>query len=457
MILFDLPDRPIFPASDLQRVEHTSLRRRMLYGMWAEDANRRRLERLGVVRTAAAGRIDISGNPFRQWATILAVLYESPPTVTYEAGQDANAEALIATIEAAGYWELMIRGQRDTIGLRQHAWKIEAEEDRNSPLGHSLVFRPVWADRVIAAAAANAPDIPVLIMEPVLRRTSPTAQPVWTWDAWSIADPAEPYFRVYESDGTTELRRPEAYGADAMPLVGEAYPYRDETGAPVLPYSWYHAERTGMLWDPYEAIELVEGTLELAVDWSNWGRSVDTASWSQRYAVNLEVPADTVGEGATARSHVVADPSTILMLRSVESFDGAPTGQPMIGHFAPPTNPRELCEAILTYERRIVSSAGGLSPADFQRVEGDPRSGYAMALNQAGQLKVQLRYLRSFLRGDLGHIRACAAVLSAATGARIPTTGYAVEHALVARPEDAASTGPGALQPQTTEESTDEQ
>jgi hypothetical protein len=87
-------------------------------------------------------------------------------------------------------------------------------------------------------------------------------------------------------------------------------------------------------------------------------------------------------------------------------------------------------DAISAYERRLANFAG-LNPADFQRVDGDPRSGYAMKLTQDGQAKAQRRYLRSFRRGDLEAIRASAAVLARALNRPIPTRGYDVQHQIM--------------------------
>ena len=51
-------------AWDVQRWEHTRLRRRMLTGRWAEDLRARVREELGTERNEAIGKPDLSSNVF---------------------------------------------------------------------------------------------------------------------------------------------------------------------------------------------------------------------------------------------------------------------------------------------------------------------------------------------------------------------------------------------------------
>lgn len=114
--MHDLP--PPLPAEDAARAEHTRLRRRMLYGLWRDDLEIRRKRLFPHVRAEAQGPVDLSGNTFRASCTALAVLYEEPPEVVPPDGS-VDGEGLAAAMDAAGYWDLMIRGQRDCIGLRE--------------------------------------------------------------------------------------------------------------------------------------------------------------------------------------------------------------------------------------------------------------------------------------------------------------------------------------------------
>jgi len=422
---------PPLPIEDAERAEHTRLRRRLLYGKWREDLHKRRYQLFPHVRAEAQGPVDLSGNTFRASCTALAVLYEEPPLVVPPAGS-LDAEGVAAAMDAGGYWELMIRGQRDCIGLREWMVRVDSVPDPSAPLGHALVYRPVYPDQVHAEAMPSSPDTLALIREPVLRNYRGNMQ--WTWDEWSIKDPSYPYYRVLD-----DALRDISAEVNADTAEGDAYRWRDEDGSPVLPYALYHAERTGYLWDPWEWVELVEGTLNVGVYWSFWGHVVRNASWPQRYAVGVRVPMDTVEDeransGVLDRSRmavrhrVVTDPSTVIMFESASEEAGG--GQAMIGQWQPGADPQAMQDAISAYERRLANFAG-LNPADFQRVDGDPRSGYAMKLTQDGQAKAQRRYLRSFRRGDLEAIRASAAVLARALDRPIPTRGYDVQHQIM--------------------------
>ena len=63
---------------------------------------------------------------------------------------------------------------------------------------------------------------------------------------------------------------------------GADYPYRDGEGNPFLPVVLYHAEKTGFLWDPYNASQMVYGSLTSAVLYSMWVHLVRDACWSQK-------------------------------------------------------------------------------------------------------------------------------------------------------------------------------
>ena len=70
-----IPPMPHDPA-EAARWEHTRLRRRMLYGAWREDLDRRIALAIGAVRREAWGIPDLSSNVFRSSMTSMAVLYE---------------------------------------------------------------------------------------------------------------------------------------------------------------------------------------------------------------------------------------------------------------------------------------------------------------------------------------------------------------------------------------------
>lgn len=404
------------------RWTHTRQRRRMLYGAWAEDLDRRIESQIGHVRRDAWGTPDLSSNVFRSAVSSLAVLYDRRPSLGHD--DQASADELARVVIRAGLWPLMQRIQRDTLGLREMLVRVEITAGPEGR-GAKLHYRPVFPDMVLAEASAADPDQPLVVKELRLMRHEHTGQARWVWEIFSVEHPEAPYHRIVAASG------PEA-GADlsaeylGVPggLVGEAYPYRFAEGDPFLPIVCYHAARTGQLWDPYEASELVEGSLNVACLWSMFGHCVRQASWPQRYAVGVRVPSASIEgeERNAARESVIPDPATVLL------FDPADEGtQPMISQWQPGADPEALQTAISMYERRIAAFAG-ISAADVQRVAGDPRSGFAIAITREAQREAQKRYEPCFSPSDERLLSVSAAMWNRVTGAQLPEGGYRVAY-----------------------------
>jgi hypothetical protein len=420
-----LPEPPApLDADEIVRWTHTRLRRRMLYGYWARDLAERLRKTVGSLRAEAWGVPDLSSNVFRASVSQLAVLYNDAPDVRHDlpAGQP-----LVEAIRRAGLWSLMQRVQRDTMGLREMFVRVDVVDDE-------LSYRPVFPDLVLARGTAEHPDRPESIREAVLRRT-PGGSTIWTYDELD-ASPTSPVYRVVDARGA-DVSAMFLTGADGKPAPaggfrGDAYPYRRQDGAPVLPYVLYHAQHTGCLFDPYEARELVDGSLTVAVLWTFFTHCVRSASWPQRYVINARLPATALeGEGENRRGAIVADPSVVLELESAEEF----TGQAIASQWTTSTDPASLQEAIGQYERRVAGYAG-ISPADIQRVSGDPRSGYALAISREAQREAQRRFEPQFRTGDEQLIGLSAALMNRAGAGSFPEDGYRIAYRAVPQSAD---------------------
>tara|TARA_R110000824_G_scaffold176239_1_gene355106 strand:+ start:1902 stop:3389 length:1488 start_codon:yes stop_codon:yes gene_type:complete len=365
----------------------------MLYGAWEKDLDARVRLQIGNVRREAYSSPDMSSNILRSVVSQLSVLYDTPPFIT-------GPPLLVASVSAAGLYSLMCRVQRDTLGLREMLLRVDIANDGG------LTFRPVFPDLVIAESYPDRPGEPIAIREARQRDGR------WTWDVLDIRDGGS--YRVLAMDGSD-------LSGEYLPGV-TSYPYIDQAGRPYLPYSMFHAAESATLWDPYEARELVEGSLNCAVLWSFFAHCTRAASWPQRWAVGVEVPAagyydeDSDGVG---RTEVVTDPATVLMLRAAEEGIG---GQPMVGQWQPGADPAVLQEAIAAYERRVATYAG-ISGSSILRKSGDPRSGYALSVSREAQREAQRRYEPMFRRGDLATLRICAALLG------LSSEGIAIEYA----------------------------
>lgn len=413
---------PTLPVTESARAEHTRLRRRMVYGRWRQDlVERVRAELRSEERADAWGAPDLTGNLLRPLCSALSQLYTpEPPRV---AATIPGGEVLVDAV--AGLWPLMIRVQRDTIALRECLVRVDAHPDPETPLGWSLSYRPAWPDRCVVRARPDAPDLPGYVAEAVL--VEHRGQSVWVWE---VSDAAT---------GTRSLRTTLDAGAGVLWSVPLPL---DEVGRPVVPYSLYHAEVTGYLWDPWEWVEIVEGSLRLGVNWTFFGHALLKASWPQRVAVGVrfgesldESDGDDNGRAAP-RKRVVADPAIVLQ----GTVDPEMAGQPILHQWGAGADLREIAEAITVYERRIAALAG-LNPADIQRVSGDPRSGYAIEIARDEQDRARQRFEPTFRRGDLETLRVSAAVLSAAAGVVVPGRGYTIEYGPEA--PEVVSGGPG--------------
>jgi hypothetical protein len=407
----------------------------MLYGLAREDVRERvRTQLRSESRADAWGEPDLTGLIFAPTCKALASLYTpDAPRIT---APSSGGDLVLDAAAQGGLWELMIRGQRDAIGLREVLVRVDALEDPTAPLGWTLSYRLAYPDRICATPRMGAPDLPGVVREAVLLQLAEDRTPRWYWDEWAIEGEGAPYHALVRADSSVEVMRES----------GDAYPYRDEDGRPVLPYSLYHAERSGILWDTWEWLEVVEGSLNLCVAWTFYGHLLRNASWPQRYMAGAMVSAD-LGDGDDGgtpgphqRTRVPSDPALVLML----SVDPEAVGQPIIGQWAPASDPQQVAESISTYERRVTGLAG-IDPASVQKVSGDPRSGYAISVSRDSQIEAQRRFEPQFRRGDLETLRVSAAVLGSAAGAKLPGTGYAIEYGPEMLEEAVAVEGEGAV------------
>lgn len=419
---------PPMPSDPLtaSRWDQTRLRRRMLEGDWQDDLKDRYLLALGQVRARAHGELDYSANPFRVICQELSVLYDRSPHVRHE-DRTTQTEAFLGRngpISRAQLWPLMARTQPFIIGCREYFLRVTAYEDG------SLTYRPVAPDMVMAAPDHERPDQPVYIEEIRLRKVEGHGM-VWTLDCLSIEDPTYPYYRVFVTEGGTKK------GADITEQVlggrfeGESYPYYRE-GAPVLPYVLYHAQKNGdRLFDPYAGREIVEGSLNLAVGYSFFWHCLRDASWPQRWVANGR-PAGLAATDTDAgrRLEITTDPATLLILES--SGDGLESSpmQVTAGQFSSPMDLEKLERSLSSYGQRLAQDAG-LPASDIQRLGGNARSGYAIALTSEGRREAQRKYAPLQAASDQELIGLSAALLNGATGSTLPESGYVVSYAAI--------------------------
>lgn len=414
-----LPDKPIpVDTAEAARWEHTRRARRILYGVWRNDLLSQMELQVGTVRADAWKCPDMTSNPLRTICDELSHAYDVAPGVT------GDAEG-VRLLEDNGIWTQMQRISRDTLGLREMVPRLDVVGDR-------LVMRPVPPDMVLAEAWHHQPDEPAVIKELRLRELEGKA--VWTWD---VLDLYRESYRVESADHKRDLSEAFLVGADGIPgpMEGERYPYRYGDGRAFLPYNLRHASSTGMLFDPWAWAELVEGTLNVGVLRTFLSHVIRDASWPQRYTVDLELrgkntttgqvrqPYEQATRGDRPRQHVIADPAVVVELRTTPDAQG----QPQVGQWQTSADPEAIMATISKYERTLPAIAG-INPADMQRVSGDPRSGFAIAISRDGQREAQRRFEPVYRAADLDLIRKSVALWNAATGSSIAEDGYTVTY-----------------------------
>ena len=410
------PTRPGAPtAEDSARWNHTGLRVRMLSGRHQADVERTISMHVDPTRAASWGVADLSSNVFRSVSRQLACLYDRAPIVDHPDGPDAAAP-LIGAVDAAGLWPLMTRVSSQVIGCREYAVRVHCTE------AGELLYRPISPDNLIMGASPDRPDLPVYCKELRLRQHPRTGDYQWCWTITDISTPDYPSERVVLADHRGEEGEDLTFDYLGGFHSGDAYPYRDASGAPVLPVVLYHAEKHGGLWDAFDGLEVVTGSLTAACLFSFFVHCVRDASWPQRYAIGCSIPGlGLEGSGKERRQGIATDPASILMLE--------PNGdlQPQIGQWAAGASADDLLEAISAFEHRVAEYAG-VSPADLQRLGGTARSGYAIAISNQGRRDAQKRFEPQFREGDRQLLKLSAILYNRATGSSVPEDGYTIRY-----------------------------
>ena len=408
------------------RWRETQLRRRLLEGVWQTDLEQRMREQVGTQRADAWGEPSLALNVFSNTVRELSVLYDSPYQITHSM-QQIDTAAISTLMRMGGIFGMMPEVQRMTLGLREQFIRPHVNSKGQ------LRFRSVTPDMVLAASTVDVPDSPVEIQEFRLRRIEGAAEPVWTVDYLSIADPEAPIYSVHVAGSDGRLGRDITLEILGKLCSGDAYPYRrkvrdgETMGRAVLPYILYHAKGSkDRLFDPYYWHELVDASLDIAVGHQFVLHVFRESSWPQRYIVNLEVGGASLVEHPNgSRSEIVTDPSTVLQLVSTNDGDSESYPQPLVGQWKPGADIAILESTLANMVARVATDAG-IPPSDIQRLGGTARSGAAISLTNKGKRDQQRKFQPVFREPDERLIGLCAVLLNSATGSKFAEGGYTV-------------------------------
>lgn len=396
---------------DRARMQESARRRRMLEGIWENDLLEAMSAYVSPEQFAAWGRPDTSSNVFRSTVNQLAVLYDRPVVIGHDT-DETSAAAMREITKSAAVWEQAPNLQRLVIGQRESLRRVSWDNGR-------VTVRLVPVDRVTAESSPDDPANPHTVTE--YRPREYDGKRIVTRDVLSVANPDAPVYRVETGDGGRDLT---AYFLGGE-FSGDRYPYRDQTGAPVLPYALTHANgAASKLFDPYEGSELVTGSLKVAVLWSFWSHILFDCSFPQKYGVNAR-PAGLSSDPNTDENatYIATDPASLLLMEAVN-----PESPVALGQFAPGGDPVAVGRAISEYQS-LIAQQFDVGPSDIARSHADARSGYALIVQNEGKRAAQRKYEVGHRAGDLTLMRICAVVHNTYSGgARVAESGYTIDY-----------------------------
>lgn len=413
----DLIDRPLFAdPDDAARAAHSGLRRRLMDGAWADDAATRHQQFFGAETASFLPPPDLSHNAFLLFVDAKSTLYDiaprARPVLWEELAEGApDPTAAVVTPEL---WALCQENLRYVNGLNENLMRVDVIDGKVS-------YRVVHADCVGGViATAGSPDRPVGLTElrPRSRVVGNATEREYTFETWSIADPANPVFKIEAyrvgADGKKHLADVTAeYYRDATGQPAQGYPYRDRANQPILPYVLYHAKVGNTIWNAWAGMEVVEGTLTVSSLWTFWLMGARDGAHPQRYTFDAEVDGAVTSapDGQLPTGYVQLIPTAILRFKSKGDRQGSAS------QFQPAMDTQAQAAANLDYEAALGRFAGIDAP-DIQRTAG--ASGYALVVSQDGKRKAQQRLETPCRRGDLLLLATASRMANALLGTKLP-------------------------------------
>jgi hypothetical protein len=354
----------------------------MLYGLWREDLTDRLFEGLGTERAQAWGRPDMSSNVLASVCSQLAILHDQEPVIGHA---DADAARRMTELLKAALWSPQQQTvTRDVVGLREMLVLAQIHDaTTDAPY---VAFEPVFPDLVVATPHPKRPDTPARIVRAY--RCKDGKWGTETYDPLAVGGPVY----VIEKNGRDVTV--EELGAS---FSGDAYPFVNGAGAPILPFVLYHAQKGGTLWDPWALTELVDGTLQSAMHYSHVNHVMQDASHPQRWIAGGTVAGVVVEKDS--RRVVTMDATTVAEIQADENTNGGV----QVGQWLPGGDPEAMLRVADSYFARVATQAG-ISPSDFKRVGGDARSGYALEISDAGKRAAAKKLRPTIEAGDLATI-----------------------------------------------------
>jgi hypothetical protein len=393
-------------AEESRRWAEVERRRRILSGDWKDLLKKAAQRRLGRKRLRGIGELEVAQNALEYLCRELSVLYEYEPGVNNP--RPGDIATLRTELRLMNLWGILGEVQYFTLGLRNMLVRVDIEGEGEEARAFA---RMVFPDHVHCDVAPTRPSQPQAVREWRLRTIEGAEG--WYLDDLSIADSKNPFYRVWRHTGEGALIdvTKEVLGGE---FSGDAYPYRDQEGKPLLPYVAYHARQPAQgFWRSFELSEVVEGTLSLAVCDGFVVHVMIDAGHPQRWAANVRVVgAEASNDDGGERQEIVTDPATLLMFESDTGDDERPPAQILVGQFQPGGDP-EMLNRTLEARKAALVTAFGVPPGDLLRTSGEGGvSGVALALSNEGKRAAQRRSANVHRDSDQRLVRLIACLLN---------------------------------------------
>lgn len=415
--------RPLMPTAEQERVKRQELRWNILMEEWDAEALSWIGKHVQADRLSTWGPPDTSINALASNARQLTTpgLYGSQPRVGNPKGDGSMLTDPDGLLAASGFWTKQQHVQYMAVGMGD---AVVCDDLDSGGLAHRLVEPHC----LVVETAFGRPDVVIRLYELRVRWHAQLGGAVWTWDMFSMMPGEEPQFAILLSDGKPATNM-WIEGAPPEGLTGAAYTWRDPDlgGEPFIPYTVYRAVDTGFTWNTQHMRGAVMGTLNGAKVETFIGRAALDATGSCAIGVDIEFGGvDTRTEsgapGGPQVRTVQLSPGAFMSARSV-----AEAKNPMITQIGPGANLPILTDYATLQQNRLAVAAG-LSPTDITRTGGNPTSGAALAISDAGRRRFSSRVAPLFRRADIERLRKIASMLKNVGIYKGPTAGWTVKY-----------------------------
>jgi len=280
---------------DRARIAQTALRRRIMTGAWAEDVRQFVGQHYSRESLEYLPPVSLERNPFKNLVLQLSTLYDAAPVIVTEPEQDLGP---MVTPRLKALWPQLLAAV-----IAYNECFVRVGVTRKGEVSYQLVT-PDEVQEV--ESYDDEPDMPCSL---VWRRK---LKGETFYEYYNIEDAERPVFQVLQDgEDVTASYYPE--------LEAGEYPFRDSEGQPYLPFVLYHMTLNQNLFNAFDGLELVQGTLATAMRIGGLNQGLRDMATPQRYAANV----DPVGAQSVGPNQVIqANPLTVLMFKS--NSDAAP-------------------------------------------------------------------------------------------------------------------------------------